>query len=261
MRHDFHFVDELTCRVGSPLGRMISISKIEPNPQQPRISPGDLTDLKASIEQKGILEPVLVRFYKDKYQIISGERRFSAAKEIGLEEVPCIIIQASDEESIEISLIENLQRKDLTPFEEADGLNMLCHRFNYTHDEIATKIGKSRSTITETLSLTKIPSHVRKLCKDYVINSKSMLLQIARQKNEDEMIRLLNTISKRGLNRDQIRYLRSSKNRKHKLQNYIFKFSPKDRSFSLKIKFKNPNISSYEIIKSLREVIAFIGNK
>lgn len=261
MRHDFHFVDELSTKVSTTFGRMLPVSKIEPNPQQPRSSPGDLTELKASIKQKGILEPLLVRVVRGKYQIISGERRFTAAKELSLKEVPCIILQASDEESLEISLIENLQREDLSPFEEAEGLYSLARHFGYTHEDIAVKVGKSRATVTETISLVNIPPDLRELCKDYGINSKSLLLQIARQQNEDEMRKLINSIVKRGLKRDDVRALSSAKKSKEKHKNYVFKFRPKDRSFFLQIKFKKSQISSQEIIDRLYAAIEFLKSQ
>jgi ParB family chromosome partitioning protein len=261
MRHDFHFVDELSAKVSTTFGRMLPVSKIEPNPHQPRTSPGNLTELKASIKQKGILEPLLVRVVKGKYQIISGERRFTAAKELGLAEVPCIILQASDEESLEISLIENLQREDLSPFEEAEGLYSLAKHFGYTHEEIAVKIGKSRATVTETISLVNIPSDLRDLCNEYGINSKSMLLQIARQSNIDEMSTLINSIAKRGLKREDVRAILSLNKTKDKHKNYVFKFRPKDRSFSFQIRFNKPQISRQEIIEYISTVIDFIKSQ
>src|SRR5207248_7458138 len=131
------------------------------NPDQPRSVLGDLTDLRASIVDKGILEPILVRPREDgRFTIISGERRFRAALEAGLEEVPCIEMNVSDEELLEIALVENLQRKDLTPIEEAEGYAGLQEKHGYTHEEIAQAVSKSRVTVTETLSVTRLPGPV-----------------------------------------------------------------------------------------------------
>ncbi|HEY7910958.1 MAG TPA: ParB/RepB/Spo0J family partition protein, partial [Blastocatellia bacterium] len=162
---------------------MIPIEKLAPNPGQPRVEIGDLSDLIASIREKGVLEPILVRpsDVGGRFMIISGERRYRASLEVGLKEMPCIEMDVDDRAVAEISLIENLQRKDLTPFEEADGLQALAQRFGYTHEEIAKKIGKSRTSITESLSLTNIPPAVRDLCRRADIASKSMLLQVVRQ--------------------------------------------------------------------------------
>ena len=123
--------------------------------------------------------------------IISGERRYRASLEVGLTELPCIEMDVDDRAVAEISLIENLQRKDLTPFEEADGLQALAERFGYTHEEIARKIGKSRTSITESLSLSAIPQEIRDICRRADIGSKSMLLQIVRQPSLDEMKRFV----------------------------------------------------------------------
>src|SRR6266480_255986 len=119
MRHDFHYVDELSSRSGAPVGRMIPIDRLEVNPDQPRQGVGDLGDLTASIMEKGVLEPILVRHIgeNNKFMIISGERRYRAGLAAGLKEVPCIEKDVDDAEVAEIALIENLQRKDLTGFE------------------------------------------------------------------------------------------------------------------------------------------------
>src|SRR6202795_2313957 len=159
MRHDAHYVESLTSYSGAAGGRMIPVDQIRPNPDQPRKALGDLRDLSESIREKGVLEPLLVRFVsrEDCYYIISGERRYHASRAAGLREVPCIEKMADDAETLEIALIENMQRKDLTPFEEADGLHRLATQFEYTHEDVARKIGRARSSVTETLSLRNIP--------------------------------------------------------------------------------------------------------
>jgi len=159
MRHDAHYVETLASYSGAAVGRMIPVEKIRPNPDQPRKALGDLRELTDSIKQKGVLEPLLVRFVprEETYYIISGERRYHAARGAGLREVPCIEKIADDAETLELALIENLQRKDLTPFEEAEGLHRLAEQFEYTHEDISKKIGRARSSVTETLSLRNIP--------------------------------------------------------------------------------------------------------
>ena len=157
MRHDFHFVDNLSSGSTVTVGRMIPVDLLVPNPDQPRRSFGEIEDLVSSIKDKGVLEPLLVRPVAEKFQIIAGERRYRASIEAGLSQIPCIEIDVDDRGVLEISLIENLQRRDLSPFEEADGLHKLSEKFLYTHEEIARKLAKSRSSITETLTLTQIP--------------------------------------------------------------------------------------------------------
>src|SRR5579871_3558540 len=186
MRHDAHYVEQLTSYSGAAVGRMIPVEKVRPNPDQPRKFLGDLHELTDSIREKGVLEPLLVRYMprEDVYYIISGERRYHASRAAGLLEVPCIEKIADDAETLELALIENLQRKDLTPFEEAEGLFRLAEQFAYTHEDIARKIARARSSVTETLSLRNIPETIRRDCVESGVVSKSLLLQIARQPTE-----------------------------------------------------------------------------
>ncbi len=187
MRHDTHFVDQLARPGGEAIGRLIPIEDIEPNPDQPRQALGDLAELTASVREKGILEPLLVRKVGGRFEIIAGERRYRAAIEAGLSELPCVIRETSDAEMMELALVENLQRKDLTAFEEADGLKVLAEKYGYTHEAMAEKLGKSRSSITETLSLGAMPEDVRQMCRLADIQSKSVLLQIVRQGDREKM--------------------------------------------------------------------------
>src|SRR5262249_16426597 len=196
MRHDRHYVEELAPAGGSAIGRMIAIDRLEPNPHQPRGDVGDLDDLIASIREKGVLEPLLVRPSQvgGRYMIISGERRFRAAREAGLREVPCIEMDVDDRAVAEIALIENLQRKDLTPYEEGEGLQALVERFGYTHEDVARKIGKSRSSVTEALTIAALSPDIRDECRKSEINSKSLLLEIARQPSPDLMRNFINKV-------------------------------------------------------------------
>src|ERR1700733_543179 len=201
MRHDAHYVETLASYSGASVGRMIPIDKIRPNPDQPRKNIGDVRELADSIREKGVLEPLLVRYMprEDIYYIISGERRFHASTAAGLHELPCIEKIADDAETLELALIENLQRKDQTPFEEADGLQRLADQFDYTHDDIAKKIGRSRSSVTETMSLRVIPDEVRHTCVENGIVSKSLLLQVSRQPTEKKMREMVQRIVQGGL--------------------------------------------------------------
>lgn len=189
MRHDFHYVEEIA-KTQRTVGRVLPVDKIEPNPEQPRTEIGDLTDLTASIKEKGVLEPLLVKPQNggNSWLIIAGERRWRAARAAGLKEVPCIELDVDEKGVAEIALIENLQRKDLTVWEEADGLASLCHRFGYTHEDVAKKIGKSRSTVTESLTIASLPNIIREKCAEANISSKSAILQIARQFDEQAML-------------------------------------------------------------------------
>ena len=258
MRHDAHYVETLASFSGAAIGRMIPIEKIQPNPDQPRKTLGDLRELTDSVREKGVLEPLLVRYMprEDIYYIISGERRFHASQAAGLTELPCIEKIADDAETLEIALIENLQRKDLTPFEEADGLQRLAEVFDYTHDDIAQKIGRARSSVTETLSLRAIPESLRRRCVERGVVSKSLLLQVARQPNERKMSEAVARILAGGLTRDEARReRRDEKSAGPRPQPYLFNFEPEDRSFKLRIQFLRSHVARQELIQSLRSVL------
>src|SRR5213595_2964719 len=206
MRHDEHYVEALTSSAGAPIGRLVAIEDIDPNPNQPRQVMGDLSELMASIAEKGIIEPVIVRQRGRRFQIVAGERRYQAAVQVGLREIPVVVREVDDSEVVEIALIENLQRKDLTPFEEAEALHSLAERCGYTHEDLARRLGKSRTSVTESLSLNAMPEDVRNLCRLADIQSKSLLLQVVRQDTPQKMTALLEKIaSQGGATRQQLR--------------------------------------------------------
>ena len=259
MRHDAHYVEQLTSFSGAAVGRMIRLDQIRPNPEQPRKALGDLGELTESVRAKGVLEPLLVRFVPSDgcYYIISGERRYHAARAAGLREVPCIEKTVDDAETLEIALIENIQRKDLTPFEEADGLHRLATQFEYTHEDVAKKIGRARSSVTETLSLRNIPEALRKKCIEQGINSKSVLLQIARQPTEKKMVEMFQRILQGGLTRDEARRERREEQAgPQRPQPFIFHFEPQNESFKFRIQFKKSHVSRDELITTLREILS-----
>ncbi len=207
MRHDSHFVEILEHRSHGDVGFLLSVDAIETNREQPRSNLGDLSGLAASIKTRGILEPLLVRPIpgSPRFQLIAGERRFQAALEAGLTHVPCIELRLSDQEALEIALIENLQRKDLTPFEEAEGYRTLSEKYGYTHEQIAEAVGRSRTTVTEALRLLTIPPAIRDLCRHADITAKSVLLLIARAESIAEMERLVQEIAEGNLDRHAAR--------------------------------------------------------
>jgi ParB family chromosome partitioning protein len=259
MRHDAHYVESLTSYSGAAVGRMIPVDQIRPNPDQPRKALGDLRELTESVREKGVLEPLLVRYMprEDCYYIISGERRYHASRAAGLREVPCIEKMADDAETLEIALIENIQRKDLTPFEEADGLQRLAEQFDYTHDDVAKKIGRARSSVSETLSLRLIPDVLRKKCIDGGILSKSLLLQIAKQPTEKKMAEMVAKILSGGMTRDAARKDRAEdRPGPQKPQPFIFQYEPENEAFRFRLQFKKSHVSRDELIRTLREILA-----
>jgi ParB family transcriptional regulator, chromosome partitioning protein len=259
MRHDAHYIESLTTYSGAAVGRMIPVEKIRPNPDQPRKALGDLRELTESIREKGVLEPLLVRYVprEECYYIISGERRYHASRAAGLRELPCIEKIADDAETLELALIENIQRKDLTPFEEADGLHRLATQFEYTHEDVAKKIGRARSSVTETLTLRGIPESLRRKCMERGVISKSLLLQIARQPTEKKMIEMFQRILHGGLTRDDARRQRREEQQTGpRPQPFIFHFEPETEHFKLRIQFRKSHVSREELIATLREIIA-----
>jgi ParB family transcriptional regulator, chromosome partitioning protein len=257
MRHDAHYVEELSQRQPEAVGRMIPVDKIDPNPEQPRTEIGDLTELVASIAEKGVLEPLLVKPSRQtgRWMIIAGERRWRAAGQAGLSEVPCVEMEVDEGTVAEIALIENMQRKDLTVWEEADGLQALCERFGYTHEDVARKVGKSRSTVTEALSIAAIPADVREMCRQADVSAKSVLLQIVRQPDEEGMRRLAKQITSRGLTRDDAREVRRQEMGPKitpEVKPYTFKYVSPGREFSLEVRFRKSNVEAREVAAALK---------
>lgn len=141
----------------------VKIEQIRPNPFQPRVDFDDesLQELTQSIKEKGVIQPILVRRAGDNYELIAGERRFRAAKLLGLNEIPAIVKNVQDRDSLEIALIENIQRESLNPIEEARAYQFLIDKFNVTHDKLSEVLGKARVSITNTLRLLKLPAEIQ----------------------------------------------------------------------------------------------------
>ncbi|MDA8017411.1 MAG: ParB/RepB/Spo0J family partition protein [Thermoanaerobaculia bacterium] len=269
MRHSSHFVEELTTRAPAeePVGRRVPLSAVIPDPNQPRTSMGNLSELVGSVRDKGVLEPILVRPIpegadleetKASLMIISGERRYRAAMEAGLDQIPVIEMRVSEEEALEIALIENLQRKDLTPFEEAEGYKALADRFAYTHDQISKAVGKSRTVVTESFALLAIPPRVREAALALGILTKSILLEVLKADSEEEMIHILEQVSLKGLSRDDLRkQTRSNKTKSGvaRKRPFVYSYKPADKRFSLSLKFRQASVSRGELIETLEGIL------
>ncbi len=174
MRHDAHYVEELAGQRPTPVGRLIATEKLYPNPDQPRVEIGDLTELTASIREKGVLEPLLVKPSPTdvgRWMIIAGERRWRAAQKAGLHRVPVVIVHIDDKTSLEYAIIENVQRADLNPIEEAEGYSRLMAEFSYTQENLSKIIGKSRSHIANMMRLADLPPPVKQLLIDRQITA------------------------------------------------------------------------------------------
>jgi ParB family chromosome partitioning protein len=253
MRHDEHYVESLAASAGTPVGRIVGIDLLDPNPDQPRQVMGDLSELMASIAEKGVIEPLIVRPRGSRFQIIAGERRYHAAVQVGLRELPVIERDADDAEVMELALIENLQRKDLTAFEEAEALQQLAHRCRYTHEDMARKLGKSRTAITESLALNNMPDEVRNLCRLADITSRSTLLQIVRQTTPEKMLALVEKMAAQGtVTRRDVRAQTATGARP---QPFVFSFKPPTRAFQLRLRFNKSRVDKAEIIDALENIL------
>jgi ParB family chromosome partitioning protein len=255
MRHDEHYVEALAASAGAPVGRMISIELLDPNPNQPRQVMGDLSELMASVAEKGVIEPLIVRQRGGRYQIIAGERRYHAAVQVGLRDVPVVVREVDDIEVMELALVENLQRKDLTAFEEAEALHQLAQQCDYTHEDMARKLGKSRTAITESLSLNNMPTEVRNLCRLADIASKSTLLQIVRQADPKKMLALVERLVSGGnsVTRQDVR--KELKTKPGRPKAFIFAFKPATKQFNLRMSFRKGKVDKGEIISALEAII------
>ena len=170
---DMNFVEEPNNIKRSKTLSLIPIEKIQPNINQPRktFSEEELTELKNSIESKGLLQPIIVREKGGYYEIVAGERRWRAAQLAQLHEIPALIKELTDIEVLEIAIIENIQRSNLNPYEEALGYKQLLEKFNYTQEELASNLGKSRVYITNLTRLLNLPDSVLKFLKDGTITA------------------------------------------------------------------------------------------
>jgi ParB family chromosome partitioning protein len=263
MRHDSHYVDAITTSTRS-IGKTIQIHLIAPNPEQPRREIGDLTELSNSIKEKGVLEPLLVKpdARTGTYMIIAGERRWRASQLAGLSEVPCIELDLDEKGVAEIALIENLQRKDLTIWEEADGLAALKEKFGYTQDEIAQKISKGRTVVNELMTIASIPQEIRLKCHQAKLTSKTTLLEIARQFDEPAMFETVDRIAtgrprraKTPKSEQREKEMASGANGSaREITPGMFKYSSPDNQFKIEIRFnKSSDHSRQNVLRALKQ--------
>lgn len=151
----------------------IEINDIKPNSNQPRktFDEEKLDELASSIKEHGLIQPVVLRSVKNGYEIVAGERRWRAARKIGLKEIPCIVKELTDEENMLLAIIENMQREDLNPIEEAEGISQMIDTYGLTQEQVSKSVGKSRPYITNSLRLLKLPEEIRKYVADGLLSS------------------------------------------------------------------------------------------
>lgn len=207
-------VEEITS--GGPT--KLNLNEIEPNKEQPRKTFDEkaLSELADSIQKNGVLQPLLVRPMADgSYQLVAGERRWRASRMAGLTEVPVVIKEMSDEQAMEIALIENLQREDLNPIEEAEGLQLLIDRYNLTQEEAASRVGRSRPAIANALRLLNLPEEIRDLTRDGKISAGHARALLSFEKKSD-MLQAAEKITKNELSVRDIEKLAKSYNNSDK---------------------------------------------
>lgn len=195
----------------------IDINRVAPNPRQPRsnFKAEAIKELANSIKQSGVAQPILARMRAGKYELVAGERRWRAAKTAGLTVIPAIIKDFSDEEALELSIIENIQREDLNPMDEAEAYHRLFTEFKLDHNQIAEKVGKNRTTIVNLLRLLTLPQEIRNSLKSEEISTGHARALVSLD-NAQRQIQMWNRIKANALSVRDIEILISGNGEKHK---------------------------------------------
>ncbi len=190
----------------------IDINDIKPNSNQPRkvFDEDKLEDLAASIKEHGLIQPIVLRNVKNGYEIVAGERRWRAARKVGIKEIPCIVKELTDEENMLLAIIENMQREDLNPIEEAEGINQMIDTYGLTQEQVSKSVGKSRPYITNCLRLLKLPESVRNYVAEGVLSA-GHARAIVSAGNEEKQIMLAKKTVEEGLSVRQIEKLAQEK--------------------------------------------------
>ena len=186
----------------------IDINDIKPNSNQPRktFDEDKLNELAASIEEHGLIQPLVLRKAEKGYEIVAGERRWRAARKIGIREIPCIVRELTDEENMLLAIIENMQREDLNPIEEAEGIRQMIDTYGLTQEEVSKSVGKSRPYIANSLRLLRLPETVRKYVEDGSLST-GHAKAIAAVSDEKKQIELAEVAIRDGLSVRQLEKL------------------------------------------------------
>ncbi len=193
----------------------ININDIKPNENQPRktFDPEKIEDLANSIKEHGVIQPLVVRKVENGYEIVAGERRWRAAREAGLTEVPCVVRELTDEQNMLFAIIENMQREDLNPIEEAEGLQRMITNFGMTQSEISKSVGKSRPYITNSLRLLKLPEEIKDMMVDGSLTTGHGRALITIE-DEEKAVEIAKKVVKNGLSVRKIEELANEKKKK-----------------------------------------------
>ena len=247
----------------------IDISELRPNPYQPRkeFDPEKLTELAVSIKEHGIIQPIIVKKSVKGYEIIAGERRYRASKLAGLDKVPAIVRPFTDEQMAEISLLENIQRENLNPIEEALAYKQLLEKSHMTHENLSTKVGKSRSYITNVIGLLRLPSEVQELVSKGKI-SMGHARALSKLESDEEIIRLAHKIDEENITVRDVEDISSKEEKKvkitKKVDNNDYKYVEdllRDK-LDTKIKIKDKKIEiSFTNVADLNRILEILNVK
>ena len=247
----------------------IDISELRPNPYQPRkeFDPEKLTELAVSIKEHGIIQPIIVKKSVKGYEIIAGERRYRASKLAGLDKVPAIVRPFTDEQMAEISLLENIQRENLNPIEEALAYKQLLEKSHMTHENLSTKVGKSRSYITNVIGLLRLPSEVQELVSKGKI-SMGHARALSNLESDEEIIRLAHKIDEENITVRDVEDISSKEEKKvkitKKVDNNDYKYVEdllRDK-LDTKIKIKDKKIEiSFTNVADLNRILEILNVK
>ena len=242
MRHDAHYVDALASSAGSPIGRLVPIDLIDPNPDQPRQVMGDLSELMASIAREGD--------HRAARRPAARRRGTRSSPASGATRRPSRSASASCRSSFATSTTPRSSRsrwsrtssaRTSAPFEEAEAMRAWPTRCGYTHEDLAKRLGKSRTSVTESLALADMPDEVRNLCRLADISSKSLLLQIVRQQTPQKMIALVEQLTREGRERGHARAGPQGRRASPKLgrpKAFVFQYRPPTKTFNLRLQFR-----------------------
>ncbi len=248
----------------------LPLAQIETDPNQPRKDLGDLSDLKASIDAVGLVQPIIVTVVGyERYRIIAGERRFTAAREVGLTKIPAIVRTAEEHQRLELQIVENLHRKDLNPFEEGFSYQRLMDEFGLTQEQVAQRLGRSQESVNETIRLLTLPERVRDEYRTSDKASKSLLLEIARQSAEEQLalweqakqgeltVRKLRERRERSPQRGQRRPpMPSSPLASQPISPMTFRYPIQTSDAAITVVFDRPRATQEEIVAALEEALA-----
>jgi ParB family chromosome partitioning protein len=238
----------------------LPVQSISPNPEQPRkhFDEEPLASLTASLKEQGLLQPVVVRKADDGdngFVLIAGERRWRAAQAAGWKKIPALV--RNDADPLELALIENLQRQDLNPLEEAEALLKLKKRRNLTDETLARIVGKRRSTITELLTLNHLEESIKRECRTSDKYTKSILLPVVRQSTPEDQLALWETIKGNQLSVQEARKVRKNKPL-GRAKHHEFKYQPEGATFIVRVTFRKASISPEEIKHALQQALEHI---